>query len=269
MCVNSVFFTGLDVDGPTVQCCVPALASSDSRAPDHCRLVIVDQGYKLGEWRIGCSKQHPYESDVHIPFFARGPGIKPGTRLTQLAANIDITPTLINIAGHFPSPDHDGRSLLPLLTGPSSASAQLVHGARGGDASLPKAVEPWRTSLIIEYLSVGTYYNDHAKVWVAGPWGNGSLEQYGNGPYSPEPRTVDNNSSNCAATEGEGLCYFVDSKASNNWIALRVSWSPTFRCVHACLQTHSMLWLGFAVCTLIGTMFARGRLYGIKTCMYE
>ncbi len=25
-----------------------------------------DHGYKLGEWRIGCSKQHPYESDVHV-----------------------------------------------------------------------------------------------------------------------------------------------------------------------------------------------------------
>ena len=34
-----------------------------------------DHGYKLGEWRVGCSKQHPYESDVHIPFLARGPGI--------------------------------------------------------------------------------------------------------------------------------------------------------------------------------------------------
>ena len=27
-----------------------------------------DHGYKLGEWRIGCSKQHPFETDVHIPF---------------------------------------------------------------------------------------------------------------------------------------------------------------------------------------------------------
>ena len=50
-------------------------------------------GYKLGEWRIGCSKQHPYETDVHTPFFIAGPGIRPGTRLTELAANIDIART--------------------------------------------------------------------------------------------------------------------------------------------------------------------------------
>ena len=47
-----------------------------------------DHGYKLGEWRIGCSKQHPYETDVHTPFFMAGPGIKAGTRFTELAANI-------------------------------------------------------------------------------------------------------------------------------------------------------------------------------------
>jgi arylsulfatase A-like enzyme len=35
---------------------------------------------------------------VHIPFFARGPGIKPGTRLTALASNIDIAPTMIEVS---------------------------------------------------------------------------------------------------------------------------------------------------------------------------
>jgi hypothetical protein len=138
-----------------------------------------DHGYKLGEWRIGCSKQHPYESDVHVPFFARGPGIKPGTRITELAANIDITPTFINIAGHFPSPDHDGRSMLPLLTGHGSAAAAAAEpllpaaspngelAAAAGPSSLEEQqlAKPWRTSLIIEYLSVGTYFNDHAKIW--------------------------------------------------------------------------------------------------------
>lgn len=71
--------------------------------------------YKLGEWRIGCSKQHPYESDVHIPFFARGPGISPGTMLSALGSNIDIAPTFIDIAGLPPNPEHDGKSLLPML----------------------------------------------------------------------------------------------------------------------------------------------------------
>jgi N-acetylglucosamine-6-sulfatase len=174
-----------------------------------------DHGYKLGEWRIGCSKQHPYESDVHIPFFARGPGIMPGTRLTELGANIDITPTFIDIAGLPPHPEHDGKSLMPLLL-----SSSDIDGA----VAPPQAKEAWRESLIIEYLSVGTYYNDHAKLWLAGPWGNGSLVEYGAGPYSPDPTF---NESDCPASEGVGgvgggKCYFVDSQASNNWIAHRL-----------------------------------------------
>ena len=67
--------------------------------------------------------------------------------------------------------------------------------------------------------------NDHAKIWLAGPWGNGSLVKYGSGPFSPDPTFL--NASDCQATEGVGgvgggKCYFVDSQASNNWIAHRV-----------------------------------------------
>jgi len=172
-----------------------------------------DHGYKLGEWRIGCSKQHPYESDVHIPFFARGPGIAPGTRLTALGSNIDIAPTFIDIAGLPPNPEHDGKSLLPMLT---------------ASATERKAVEQgWREELIIEYLSVGTYFNDHAKIWVSGPGEvPGTAPVYGQGPFSTDPNFNENN---CAATEnqtvgtvGNGKCHFVDSQESNNWIGIRV-----------------------------------------------
>ncbi len=29
-----------------------------------------DHGYKLGQWRVGTSKQHPFETDIHVPFLA-------------------------------------------------------------------------------------------------------------------------------------------------------------------------------------------------------
>lgn len=95
--------------------------------------------YKLGEWRIGCSKQHPYESDVHIPFFARGPGIAPGTMLTALGSNIDIAPTFIDIAGLPPNPEHDGKSLLPMLQAKTGSPERLDIDAA------------WRTSLVRAY----------------------------------------------------------------------------------------------------------------------
>ena len=166
-----------------------------------------DHGYKLGEWRVGCSKQHPYESDVHIPFLARGPGIAPGTRINSLGSNIDIAPTFIDIAGLPPNPEHDGKSLMPLLLTAEGTQERLAAEAK------------WRTSLLIEYLSVGTYYNDHAKIYVSGPSATpGTPVKYGTGPWSP------NNASKAqcqhdeaTAAVGQGHCYFVDSQESNNW----------------------------------------------------
>ena len=169
------------------------------------------QGYKLGAWRVGCSKQHPYESDIHIPFFARGPGIAPGTVLSALGSNIDIGPTLLDIAGLPANPAHDGVSLLPQLrTRQGTAERAALEGA-------------WRTSLLVEYVSVGTYYNDHAVQWLSGPAAEpGTPVEYGAGPYKPAASAT--KEAACARTEAApgGECYFVDSLASNNWIALRV-----------------------------------------------
>ena len=205
-----------------------------------------DHGYKLGEWRIGCSKQHPYESDVHIPFFARGPGIAAGTRLSALISNIDIGPTFLEIAGLPPNPEHDGKSLLSMLHGRGEEVSQViggknnnnndgltqqyVHGGGGGGVSTIGTSDSssWRTTQLIVYLSVGTYFNDHAKIWLSGPAAKpGTRPMYGNGPYKRSSATL--REGECGATEldkpnavGEGKCYFVDSQASNNWVAIRV-----------------------------------------------
>lgn len=178
--------------------------------------VTSDHGYKLGEWKLGCSKEHPYETDVHIPMMARGPGIAPGTRLTAIAANIDIAPTFLEIAGLGPNSQHDGKSLLPMLKSSQNTVSRIAME------------DEWRTTQIIEYLAVGTYYNDHAKIWVSGPAATpGTLPTYGKGPAIIDPTGNFKNESMCPGTEGkyaagEGLCSFVDSTASNNWISIRV-----------------------------------------------
>eukprot|EP01047_Picozoa_sp_COSAG01_P135832 COSAG01_NODE_66145_length_271_cov_0.598837_2_plen_50_part_01 len=35
------------------------------------------QGYHLGQFRIPDEKIEPYETDVRVPFYIRGPGIVP------------------------------------------------------------------------------------------------------------------------------------------------------------------------------------------------
>jgi hypothetical protein len=74
-----------------------------------------DHGYKQGQWRVGTSKQHPYETDIHVPFLARGPGIEAGSKHAPVAGNVDITPTILALAGVAVPPFMDGKSLLPFL----------------------------------------------------------------------------------------------------------------------------------------------------------
>ena len=52
-------------------------------------LVSSDHGYHLGQFRIPDEKMLPYETDVRVPMWIRGPGIPAGSTLSQLALNID------------------------------------------------------------------------------------------------------------------------------------------------------------------------------------
>jgi N-sulphoglucosamine sulphohydrolase, C-terminal len=53
-----------------------------------------------------------------MPFVIRGPGIKPGTSTGELTANIDIAPTVLDLAGVEPDKSVDGRSMVPFLRDP-------------------------------------------------------------------------------------------------------------------------------------------------------
>ncbi len=76
-----------------------------------------DNGRFMGEFGLG-DKRLMYEPSIRVPFVLRWPaGIPAGTVLHPMVLNIDIAPTLLEIAG-APVPDHmQGRSFLPLLRG--------------------------------------------------------------------------------------------------------------------------------------------------------
>lgn len=103
-----------------------------------------DNGFHLGQHRLPAGKRSPYEEDIRVPMFMRGPGILPGSRISQLAANTDMLPTFAQLAGATMPYEADGRSLVPLLQGSSPAwrTAYLVdqwknHLHRAPRVSLP------------------------------------------------------------------------------------------------------------------------------------
>ena len=78
-----------------------------------------DNGFFFGEHRLLGGKFLAYEPATHLPFLIRGPGIKPNTRTGELAAQIDIAPTVLELAGAMPDKSIDGRSMVPYLFDPT------------------------------------------------------------------------------------------------------------------------------------------------------
>jgi len=78
-----------------------------------------DNGFFYGEHRLTGGKFLAYESATHLPLLIRGPGIKPGTATGQLAGNIDLAPTILELAGVTPDKSVDGTSLVPFFRDPS------------------------------------------------------------------------------------------------------------------------------------------------------
>ena len=88
------------------------------RLPNTYVIFTSDNGFFLGEHRLLGGKFLAYEPATHMPLLIRGPGITPGSETGELAANVDIAPTILGLAGVTPDKSIDGRSLVPYLADP-------------------------------------------------------------------------------------------------------------------------------------------------------
>jgi N-acetylglucosamine-6-sulfatase len=74
-----------------------------------------DNGFSLGEHGL-IDKRQMYEESMRVPLLAYAPGIiNPSTKIPELVQNIDIAPTILELAGIKTPDDMDGISFLPLL----------------------------------------------------------------------------------------------------------------------------------------------------------
>ncbi len=97
-------------------------------------LFTSDNGYFLGE-RGFADKWYLYEPSVRVPLIVYDPRIPANQHLATVDAtclNVDLAPTIVDLAGVSVPTSYQGRSLRPLLTGPPPAD--------------------WRTDFFYEHL---------------------------------------------------------------------------------------------------------------------
>jgi len=93
------------------------LASSGLR-DDTLVIVTSDHGEGLEEHGETVHGFFVYETTLHVPFIARGPGIRPGTRIGAVTRTVDVLPTVLDLLGLADAtPRVAGRSLSKALRG--------------------------------------------------------------------------------------------------------------------------------------------------------
>jgi arylsulfatase A-like enzyme len=80
-----------------------------------------DNGFFLGEYGLA-GKWLPYEASIRVPLVVFDPrsNRRATGRRTHMVLNIDVAPTIVDLAGLQIPPRMQGRSLLPLIESPST-----------------------------------------------------------------------------------------------------------------------------------------------------
>jgi arylsulfatase A-like enzyme len=118
-----------------------------------------DHGFMWGEHGL-FHKGKPYEESIRVPFVVKMPGIAPRTDDHLVAVDLDIGPTLFDLAGL--TIETDGLSLIPLLENPDAPwrnellTQNFDGGHPGGSAwaglRTKQGVEEWK---YVEYTTGG------------------------------------------------------------------------------------------------------------------
>ena len=91
-----------------------------------------DHGEMIDDHGQGGKPPMTYESVIRVPMLWAGPEIPDGRVHNGVMTHLDLTPTVISLAGAEPLPGMEGRSFAPLLTGETDTHRDAVIVERIG-----------------------------------------------------------------------------------------------------------------------------------------
>ncbi|KAL3494141.1 Six-hairpin glycosidase-like protein [Aspergillus germanicus] len=94
-----------------------------------------DNGFHIGHHRLPPGKTTSYEEDIRVPFFVRGPGIRPNQKDNRVTTHIDFAPTIFELLGLPLRDDFDGT---PMRIAKNSSAVAHEH----------VTVEYWGTAVL-------------------------------------------------------------------------------------------------------------------------
>lgn len=107
------------------------------KADDTMIVLMGDNGFLFGEQGL-IDKRNAYDPSIKVPLIVWAPGFLPkGEVRDEVVSNMDIAPTMLELAGLQPPGYFDGHSILPLLDG--------------------EAAESWNNEFVYEYYWDVTY----------------------------------------------------------------------------------------------------------------
>jgi N-acetylglucosamine-6-sulfatase len=116
-----------------------------------------DNGMLMGQHRAVAVKDNGYEESIGVPLIVRGPGVPVG-QTDAFVHNVDLAPTLLDLAG-APIPDSvDGLSFAPFL-----------HGKVPGS---------WRSEVMVEDWGSGPSYTVRNADWMYNHQDTEDIELY-------------------------------------------------------------------------------------------
>lgn len=149
---------------------------------------LSDNGMMLGEHGL-YAKRLPYTESIHVPFFMRWPGrVDAGATDERLVGNIDIAPTVLDVAGVSPevSIEQDGRSLF----GPRERTRFLTEQWGSWSARRPT----WASIRTHDYQYIQYYFKDGVELRFReyydldkDPWQTSNLLGDGDEGNDPSP----------------------------------------------------------------------------------